>query len=300
MASTSSFCTPRTEARIDSVRSLSTFICTPAGSVACSCGSSVRTCSTTAITFAPGWRWMFTSTAGVVPLQAASWRFSAPSVMVATSPRRSGAPSRQASTRERYSSTLRIWSLASSITARIGPSKLPLGRLTLAAAIAVRMWSMPRLFAASAAGFTWMRTAGRWPPARLTKPTPGSCARRCAMRVSTRSCTCGSASACEVTARVRMGVSAGLTLRYTGGTGRSPGRKLPAALMAACTSCSATPRDTSRPNCRVMTEAPPELVDDSCFRPGICPSWRSSGAVMVRVVSSGLAPGYSVVIWMIG
>ena len=32
-----------------------------------------------------------------------------------------------------------------------------------------------------------------------------------------------------------------MTLRYTGGTGRSSGRKLSAALIAACTSCSATP-----------------------------------------------------------
>ena len=49
-----------------------------------------------------------------------------------------------------------------------------------------------------------------------------------------------------------------------------------------------------------MTEAPPELIDDIWRSPGICPSWRSSGAVMVDVVTSGLAPGYSVVIWMVG
>ena len=120
------------------------------------------------------------------------------------------------------------------------------------------------------------------------------------MRVSTRSCTCGSERPCEVTAKVRIGVSAGLTLRYTGGTGRSSGRKLSAALIAACTSCSATPSATSSENCSVITDAPPELVEDICFRPGICPSCRSSGAVTALVVTSGLAPGYSVVIWMIG
>ena len=40
-----------------------------------------------------------------------------------------------------------------------------------------------------------------------------------------------------------------------------------------------------------MTEAPAELVDDICFRPGISPSWRSSGAVTEEVITSGLAPG---------
>ena len=36
-----------------------------------------------------------------------------------------------------------------------------------------------------------MRTAGRWPPLMLTRPTPGSCEIFCASRVSARSSTCG-------------------------------------------------------------------------------------------------------------
>jgi hypothetical protein len=35
--------------------------------------------------------------------------------------------------------------------------------------------------------------------------------------------------------------------------------------------------------------APPELVDDICFKPGICPNWRSSGAVIDDVVTSARA-----------
>ena len=81
---------------------------------------------------------MFTSTAGCAPAQAARKRFSAPSTMVATSPRRSGTPSRQATIRSRYSATERIWSLASSMVLRNGPSKLPLGWFTLVAAMAAR------------------------------------------------------------------------------------------------------------------------------------------------------------------
>ena len=39
------------------------------------------------------------------------------------------------------------------------------------------------------------------------------------------------------------------------------------------------------------TEAPPELVDSICFRPGVWPNWRSSGAVTEEAITSGLAPG---------
>ena len=58
--------------------------------------------------------------------------------------------------------------------------------------------------------------------------------------------------------------------------------------------------ESDRSNCSVITEAPPELDDVICFRPGICPNCRSSGAVMDDVITSGLAPGYSVVTWMVG
>ncbi len=40
-----------------------------------------------------------------------------------------------------------------------------------------------------------------------------------------------------------------------------------------------------------MSELPEELVDVIWFRPGICPNWRSSGAVTAEAMTSGLAPG---------
>ena len=61
--------------------------------------------------------------------------------------------------------------------------------------------------------------------------------------------------------------------------------------MAACTSCSATSRLSSKLNCSVMTELPPELVEVTWFNPGICPNWRSNGAVTEEAITSGLAPG---------
>src|SRR6516165_9999395 len=136
-----------------------------------------------------------------------------------------------------------------------------------------------------------MRTAGQSPQLMLTKPTPGNCEIFCARRVSAMSSTWVGGIVFEVSAKVRIGASAGLTLAYIGGAGRSDGRRLPAALIAAWTSCSATSRVRSRLNWRVMTEAPAELVDDIWFSPGIWPNCTSSGAVTDEVITSGLAPG---------
>ncbi|MNI64770.1 hypothetical protein D3C73_1202350 [compost metagenome] len=154
--------------------------------------------------------------------------------------------------------------------------------------------------AANASTLTLMRTAWRWPPAMLTMPTPPICASFCATRVSTRSLSLGSGMVLLEMARVNTGVSAGLTLLYTGGAGRSLGSRLLAALIAACTCCSATSMFMSRLKRRVSTEAPPELVDAIWVRPGICPNWRSSGAVTALVITCGLAPGYRVMTLMVG
>ena len=87
------------------------------------------------------------------------------------------------------------------------------------------------------------------------------------------------------------GVSAGFTLLYTGGLGKSEGSKLPAALIAACTCCSATSNAESKSNCRVITDEPPEDREVICSKPAIWPNWRSSGAVTEEDITSGLAPG---------
>ena len=52
------------------VRSVSMSTSIAAGSEACSCGSSALMPSTTAMTLAPGWRWMLRMIAGVVFIQA--------------------------------------------------------------------------------------------------------------------------------------------------------------------------------------------------------------------------------------
>ncbi len=92
IASISSNCTSVTEARMVVVRSDSTFTSSVAGSAACNCGSSALMRSTTSMTLAPGWRWMFSTIAGWLLAQAARRVSSAPSTARATSARRSGEP----------------------------------------------------------------------------------------------------------------------------------------------------------------------------------------------------------------
>jgi len=49
--------------------------------------------------------------------------------------------------------------------------------------------------------------------------------------------------------------------------------------------------DSESENSSVTTEPPPEEVEVICCRPGIWPNWRSSGAVTLLAITSGLAPG---------
>src|ERR1700687_4895375 len=100
--------------------------------------------------------------------------------------------------------------------------------------------------------------------------------------------------------RVRIGVSAGLTLLYFGGFGRFCGRNPPATLIAACTSCAATSIGRSRTNCKVIVDVPNELVEFIGANPLICPNCRSSGVVIDETITSALGRGKKGVTWMVG
>jgi len=93
-ASISSNCTSSTEPRMVTVRSVSTSTWTAEGSEAWSWGRRRLMRSTTAITLAPGWRWMLTMTAGTSFIHAACRTFSASSITSATAERVTGAPLR--------------------------------------------------------------------------------------------------------------------------------------------------------------------------------------------------------------
>ncbi len=96
--------TSSTEARTVTVRSVSSEMSTDAGIDSSSCGSCRLIESTTPMTFAPGWRWMFMMMPGVVLAHAPSLLFSAPSTIVATSDKCTGAPFLNAMTMSRYAS----------------------------------------------------------------------------------------------------------------------------------------------------------------------------------------------------
>jgi hypothetical protein len=55
-----------------------------------------------------------------------------------------------------------------------------------------------------------------------------------------------------------------------------------------------------RSNCNVIWLTPNELDDVMSWSAGICPKFRSSGAVTSDAITSGLAPGSCVVTWMVG
>ncbi len=96
--------------------------------------------------------------------------------------------------------------------ARVGPSKVPFAPLALALAMAVRRISIVMPYLARASVLAWTRTAGRWPPLMLTRPTPPIWEIFWAMRESAMSSTWVRGRVLEVTARVMIGASAGLTL----------------------------------------------------------------------------------------
>jgi hypothetical protein len=102
--------------------------------------------------------------------------------------------------------------LAFKVHERAGPSSVPFGELTLALLMVVRRSSMLSPYAASARTLAMTRTAGRWPPLTLTRPTPSICEIFCASRVSARSSSVVSGSVLEISPRVMMGASAGFTL----------------------------------------------------------------------------------------
>ncbi len=95
---------------------------------------------------------------------------------------------------------------------RTGPSKVPVGELTLTLAMVVRRSSIDSPRAVSARVFTLTRSARRLPPVSVTSPTPLTWLSFCASRVSTKSSTSVSCIVLEVMPRVRIGLSAGLTL----------------------------------------------------------------------------------------
>src|SRR5438128_5109039 len=140
-------------------------------------------------------------------------------------------------------------------------------------------------------GSTRARTAGFAPPPTNTWPMPSTCESFCARIESAASYMRPTGMTSEISVRIRMGASAGFTLRYVGLFGSVDGSWLRAALMAACTSRAAASMFRLRSNCRTIRQLPSRLVDVISVTPAMRPNWRSSGVATAEAIVSGLAPG---------
>ncbi len=87
------------------------------------------------------------------------------------------------------------------------------------------------------------------------------------------------------------GASAGLTLRYDGGTVMSCGSSRCARSRAACTSTDAASMSRSWSNSSVSEVAPSVLVELTICSPGMVANCFSSGSATEVAIVSGLAPG---------
>src|SRR5580704_8414206 len=104
----------------------------------------------------------------------------------------------------------------------------------------------------------------------------------------------------EVSAMIRIGASAGFTLRMVGADGRLVGSWPLAALMAVWMSSSAASMLRDSSNWMVTLVEPSELTEVISVTPGIWENCRSSGWAMFEAVVSGLAPGSAALTWMVG
>ena len=140
-------------------------------------------------------------------------------------------------------------------------------------------------------GLSSTRTPGRAAPPTMTCPTPLIRDRVCDNTLAAASYNCPTVSVCEVSARMTIGASAGLTFQNVGLLRRVVGKSARAALIAACTSRAAPLMSRFRPNCSTIRTDSTELMDVISVTSAIWPKWRSSGAATLDATVSGLAPG---------
>jgi hypothetical protein len=104
-----------------------------------------------------------------------------------------------------------IWSLASMVRLVRAVVSEPLGALVVALTSEPRISSKVRPRAASLAGSTWMRIAGRCSPPSATWATPGTWESCWARKLSANSSTTVIGRVAELADRIRIGESAGLS-----------------------------------------------------------------------------------------
>ena len=235
----------------------------------------------------------------VWPLKRASWRLSArPSSMFATSPRRTGALSRQATISSRSCST--SWNSRSSLTrlSVLRPTTKPPASCTCSRAKASLMSWAVILWAAIRSGSRSTRMVRSRRPPRRTSPTPSMVSRRFlrTLRAYWLSC-CWVRSPCS--ASHITGWALVSTLATTGGS-TSLGSRRSTWLTLDWTSLKATSTFFSRAKVMLTVDTPGDEVDCTCSMPGTLFTADSMTLVMLESTMSGLAPFSVVVIEITG
>src|ERR1700752_1430417 len=134
-----------------------------------------------------------------------------------------------------------------------------------------------------------MRTAYFCDPNTWTCATPLTVESRCARNVSAYSSSVGSGMVVDVSARNRIGESAGLDLLYEGGW--MPGGSCRSVFeIAACTSAAASSMLRESAKVSVMFVPPSVLVDVIASMPAIVENCFSSGGATAAAMVCGLAP----------
>lgn len=175
-----------------------------------------------------------------------------------------------------------------------------LGLLAPVLVVTVRMVSveMPYLF--STTGFSSTRTAGNETPPVETWPTPLIYDDFCARMVEATLYSSPRDLMSDVGPTVIVGAPAGLTSRYVGSLGRPEGSRLHEALVAVCTSRTASLVSRDRSNYSVIRGESSELDEVILVIPTVRPNGRSGGVVTVAAIILGLAPGSDVLTEMVG
>src|SRR5579883_590599 len=167
----------------------------------------------------------------------------------------------------------------------------PLGRFAFAFSSTARTSSRFRFRLFSFAGLISIRTPGSELPPTNTLPTPFTCDSFCCKMLAAASYICPADIVSDVSPSIRIGASAGFTLRHVGFLGRFAGNCPRAALIAACTSRAAASMFRFKSNWSVMLVEPSVLDEVISFTPAIRPNCLSSGVATDDAIVSGLAPG---------
>jgi hypothetical protein len=193
-----------------------------------------------------------------------------------------------------------IGPVASRIDVRLPSLSEPTGWFEFAFSIAFWISAMVRPRDVSWSRSASIRTAYFWLPNTETWATPGSVESSGRIVDCAKASTSDSLACFEVSARNRIGWSAGFTLRNDGGAVMSSGKARCALEIADCTSSAAPSMSRLRSNCRTIDVLPSDDVDDIDVTSAMVEKRFSNTEATDEAIVSGLAPGTCADTLMVG